>query len=222
MSTTGAADMTDNRCGAAAIVDAARRRTRLLLVAALIALTTSATVLVATSGPRVPQAAPVCLVFGPGPVDNGKAVIAAGAAMEVPEEGIVAGLTAAMTETHLLNLANPNVPDSLTVTHDGLAVDQQSVGILQQGATWGTAGERMTPATAAQRFFVSMQELDGWDTLPAAVLAGRVQRSAWPDAYLEQEPAARRFYRDHVDEVRISHCSDGLTVTGSPRGGAYP
>ncbi len=204
------------------VVDAARGRARLLLAAALTVLAAAAAVLVVISGQPAPQAAPVCLVFGPGPVNNGKAVIAAGVAADVPEEGIVAGLTAAMTETHLLNLANPHVPDSLTVTHDGLGIDRGSVGILQQSATWGTAAERMTPAIAAHRFFTSMHQVQGWDTLPAAELAGLVQRSAWPDAYVDEEPAARQFFRDHIDEVRVSRCSDIPPVAGSPLVGAHP
>lgn len=186
-----------------AVIAAGRRR---LLVTALIALAAAA--LVVTTGPTsTPQADPVCMRFGPGPVNNGKTVIAAGVAMTVPEEGIVAGLTAAMTETRLLNLANPHVPASLAVAHDGLAVDLQSVGILQQGMTWGTAEERMSPAAAATRFYISMVSLDDWESLPAGELAGLVQRSAWPDGYIDDEPAARQFYRDHIDEVRVSRCA---------------
>ena len=132
---------------AGAVVDAGRRRIRLLLFAVLAALAVTATALVVIATPphSTRQSAPVCLAFGPGPVNNGKAVIAAGVTMDVPEEGIVAGLTAAMQETDLLNLANPNVPDSLVAANDGLGVDQQAVGILQQTATWGSAGDRMSP-----------------------------------------------------------------------------
>lgn len=126
MTENGATDMIDHHQDAGAVIAAGRRRIRRLLVAALIALAAVATALVLTTGPASPPqaAGPVCLTFGPGPVNNGKAVIAAGVAMNVPEEGIVAGLTAAMAETHLLNLANPHVPDSLAITHDGLAVDR--------------------------------------------------------------------------------------------------
>lgn len=216
MTENRATELIDHPQDASAVIDAGRRRIRRLLVAALIALAAAATALVVTTGSTSTQrAVDVCLEFGSGPVNNGKAVIAAGLAMDVPEEGIVAGLTAAMGETHLLNLANPHVPDSLAVTHDGLAVDRQSVGILQQGVTWGTAEERMSPAAAAKRFYTAMLTLDGWETLPASAVAGLVQRSAWPDGYVDDELAARQFYRDHIDEVRVSRCAISGAGTGT-------
>lgn len=144
--------------------------------------------------------------FGPGPVNNGKAVIAAGVALDVPEHGIVAGLSAAMQETRMLNLANPHVPDSLALTHDGLGADRDSVGVLQQSAAWGPPGERMSPAAAAAKFFTAMRAVPGWETLPAGELAGAVQRAAWPQAYLDDVPAARQFYREHLGDVRATSC----------------
>lgn len=196
---------------------------RRLLAAVLIALAACASALmVGSAPPRAPYAASVCLVFGPGPVNNGKAVIAAGVAMDVPEDGIVAGLTAAMAETRLLNLANPDVPDSLSAAHDGLAADHQAVGILQQGEAWGTAAERMSPARAAERFFTAMRAIDSWHVRSPAELAGLVQRSAWPGAYADEVPGARRFYRDHIDEVRVTRCPNGATATGARSGNGAP
>ncbi|WP_235683226.1 hypothetical protein [Mycolicibacterium fluoranthenivorans] len=216
MTKNGVTEMIDTK-DAGAVVDAGRRRIRRLLFAALAALAVTATalVLVATPPQSSQQSAPVCLVFGPGPVNNGKAVIAAGVTMDVPEEAIVAGLTAAMQETELLNLANPNVPDSLVAASDGLGVDQQGVGILQQTAAWGSAGDRMSPAAAAAKFFTSMRDVDGWEAMPAAELAGIVQRSAWPDTYLDEVPAARQFYRAHLGEVLATHCPSREAVLGA-------
>jgi hypothetical protein len=195
---------------AGAVIEAGRRRLRLLLITALLALAVTGIALVATTTPdRTEQAAPVCLVFGLGPVNNGKAVIAAGLAMGVPEQGIVTGLTAAMQETELRNLANPNVSDSLAAAHDGLAVDHQAVGILQQGATWGSAEERMAPAVAAEKFYTAMRSVDGWEQMAPAELAALVQRSAWPDGYLDEVAPAREFYRSYIGEVQVAHCSAG-------------
>ena len=148
----------------------------------------------------------LCLSFGPGPVNNGKAVIAAGVALDVPEHGIVAGLSAAMQETRMLNLANPHVPDSLALTHDGLGADRDLVGVLQQSAAWGPPGELMSPAAAAAKFFTAMRAVPDWETLPAGELAGAVQRAAWPQAYLDDVPAARQFYREHLADVRATSC----------------
>jgi hypothetical protein len=218
MTKNGVTEMIDNT---AAVVEVGRRRIRLLLIAALIALAAASSVLVATSTPpRASQAASVCLVFGPGPVNNGKAVIAAGLTTDVPEEGIVAGLTAAMQETRLLNLANSHVPDSLVAANDGLAVEHQAVGILQQTTTWGSAGDRMSPATAAAKFFASMRDVDDWEAIPAAELAGIVQRSAFPDAYADEVPAARQFYRDHIGEV-MAACPSRDADTAAALVGAH-
>jgi hypothetical protein len=216
MTKNGITEMIDTK-DAGAVVDAGRRRIRRLLFAVLAALAVTATalVLLATPPHNSQQSAPVCLVFGPGPVNNGKAVIAAGVTMDVPEEAIVAALTAAMQETELLNLANPNVPDSLVAASDGLGVDQQGVGILQQTAAWGSAGDRMSPAAAATKLFTSMRDVDGWEAMPAAELAGIVQRSAWPDTYRDEVPAARQFYRAHLGEVLATHCPSRDAVLGA-------
>lgn len=209
MTRNGVTTVNNGTQDVSAVIEAARRRLRLLLITALLALAVTATALVATIPDRTERAAPVCLVFGLGPVNNGKAVIAAGLAMDVPEQGIVAGLTAAMQETELHNLANPNVPDSLAAVHDGLAVDHQAVGILQQGAAWGSAGERMSPAIAAEKFYTAMRSVDGWEEMAPAELAALVQRSAWPDGYLDEVVPAREFYRRHLGEVRVAYCSPG-------------
>ena len=95
-----------------------------------------------------------------------------------------------------------------------------TVGILQQGATWGSPEERMSPAVAAKRFYSAMISVDGWETMPASELAGLVQRSAWPDSYVDDEPAARRFYRDYIDDVRVSRCAASHADTGAALVGA--
>ena len=222
MTRNGVTEMIDMK-DAGAVIDAGRRRIRLLLFAVLAALAVTATALVVIATPphSTRQSAPVCLAFGPGPVNNGKAVIAAGVTMNVPEEGIVAALTAAMQETDLLNLANPNVPDSLVAANDGLAVDHQAVGILQQTAPWGSVGDRMSPATAAAKFFTSMRDVDDWETMPAADLAPIVQRSAFPDSYADEVPAARQFYRDHIGEVIATQCPSRDAETAAAVVGAH-
>lgn len=145
---------------------------------------------------------PVCQSYGTGPVNNGKAVIAAGVTLEMSEDEIVAGLTAAMRETQMRNLANPNEPDSLREAHDGIAYGGRGVGILSQtpSSTWPVA-QLMDPVQAAKKFFTAIREEPRPEHLSPAQLAGRVQRSAYPQAYEADEPAARQFYRDHHDEV---------------------
>lgn len=196
----------------AAVVDAHRRRLRWWLIAALVALAVTASSLVALSR----TAAPACLAAGPGPVGNGKAIIAAGVALHMPQDGIVAGLTAAMQETGMRNLANPDVPESLTVAHDGLSTDHNTLGVLAQTPSWGSVEELMSPPAAAAKFFTTLRQ--DWHRGPYDAsttpdeLAAFVQRSAVPGAYTAQVPAAEQFYRDHIDEVRAAPCLAGEIV----------
>ncbi|ORX14134.1 hypothetical protein [Mycobacterium xenopi] len=141
-----------------------------------------------------------------GPIGNGEALMATGIAMNIPENGIIIGLAAAMGETGLRNLANPNVPASLSAAHDGLTVNAQAVGILQQGPSWGSPSELMSPAVAAGKFFTALRAVNDWQAMPPQQVAGIVARSAFPGASPADVSAARQFYRDHLDAVRAPRC----------------
>lgn len=143
-----------------------------------------------------------CVRSIPGPVSNGKAVIAAGLARKVPERGIVIGLAAALRESGLRNLANLNVPASLVFPNDGVGVARTALGILQQEQDWGPPQDRMNPAIAAGRFFTVLIAVPGWESLPDGEAAQAVQRSAYPSSYAGAVMAeAERFYREHLEEV---------------------
>ncbi|MFL0176424.1 hypothetical protein [Mycobacterium sp. SMC-13] len=139
--------------------------------------------------------------FGPGPINNGKAVIATGLQMRIPEKGIIVALATAMQESSLRNLANPNVPESLHIPNEGMGHDHQSVGIMQQQPWWGTIRDLMTPGIAARKFYESLLKVGGWQQMAPTVAAQSVQRSAFPDAYADDVPAATLFYRQHLNEV---------------------
>lgn len=205
--------------GEASVVPAGRHRLRQALMGALL-IVAAAGVVVLVGGVREPAARVerpdgLCMAFGSGPVNNGKAVIAAGLMLHIPEEGIVVGLAAAMQDTGLRNLANPNVAASMHAAHDGLASDHQSVGILGQTPWWGPAGELMSPVMAAEKFFTSMRGVDRWEAMAPAQVAGIVQASAWPDAYVDDVAGARRFYRDYVAEVQAAGCPNAAASTYS-------
>ena len=139
--------------------------------------------------------------FGPGPVNNGKAVIAAGLQMRIPEKGIVLALATAMQESGMRNLANPNVPESLRIPNEGLGHDHQSVGIFQQQPWWGAIRDLMTPRIAALKFYAGLLKVGGWQQMAPTVAAQSVQQSAFPDAYADDVAAATLFYRQHLREV---------------------
>lgn len=139
--------------------------------------------------------------FGPGPVNNGKAVIAAALRMNIPEKGIIVALATALQESGLRNLANPNVPESLRIPNEGTGHDHLSVGIFQQQPWWGSIRDLMTPAVAAAKFFAKLLKVGGWQQMAPTVAAQAVQGSAFPDAYAAQVPAATLFYRQHLREA---------------------
>jgi cell wall-associated NlpC family hydrolase len=139
--------------------------------------------------------------FGPGPTNNGKAVIAAGVQMKIPEKGIIIGLAVGMEESGLRNLANPNVAGSMLIPHDGVGHDHGSVGIMQQQPWWGTLRDLMTPGVAAQKFFTRLLKVGGWQNMAPTVAAQAVQGSATPNAYAEFVAGATVFYRQHLHEV---------------------
>lgn len=68
----------------------------------------------------------------------------------------------------------------------------------------------MIPSISATKFFSKMRAIDGWETMPLAVVAQRVQVSAFPDAYAKHEPLATAI---------VNAITDGTltcTAPGSP------
>jgi hypothetical protein len=150
--------------------------------------------------------------FGPGPINNGKAVIAAGLAMKIPEKGIIIGLATALQESGLRNLANDGTGDlrpdqrgieaSLRIPHDGVGRDHGSLGIMQQQwPWWGAMRDLMTPRIAAAKFFAKLLKVGGWQRMAPTVAAQSVQGSKFPDAYADDVPTAAMFYRKHLHDV---------------------
>lgn len=142
--------------------------------------------------------------FGAGPLANGKAVIATGVRMKVPDKGIIIALATSMEESSLRNLANPNVPESMSIPHEGEGHDHLSVGIFQQQPWWGTIRDLMTPGVAAQKFYDRLLKVGGWQAMAPTAAAQAVQGSAFPDAYAAFVPRATVFYHDHLQEVIAS------------------
>jgi cell wall-associated NlpC family hydrolase len=192
----------NERTDAGEVVEAQRHRLRLWLIAAFTALAIAVvTLIVIGPTPQGTGRLAPCLMFGPGPVNNGKAVIAAGIRMNIPEKGIIVALATALQESGLRNLANPNVPASMAIPHEGVGHDHLSVGIMQQQPWWGNLRDLMTPAVAAQKFFSALLKVGGWQNMAPTVAAQAVQRSAFPDAYADDVAAATLFYRQHLREV---------------------
>lgn len=95
--------------------------------------------------------------------------------------------------------------------------DQDSLGVFQQRASWGTAAERMNPAIAAGKFFDPAIKLDG--RLPASDSAGRlaqkVQRSAFPARYDQAKAAAMQLLDLTNSRARTGQLVNGGFEQGS-------
>ncbi|GAB3396145.1 hypothetical protein GCM10027568_29710 [Humibacter soli] len=72
---------------------------------------------------------------------------------------------------------------SLTNLDHGDAVDNTTIGVFQQGVTYGTRAQRLDPATAAAAFYTRMLAIPGWEQLDPSLLAHRVQINADPNHY---------------------------------------
>ena len=102
-----------------------------------------------------------------------------------------------MQVSGLLNLANSAVPRSMTLPHDAVGHDHDSVGLFQQRASppegqggWGTADELLTPRFAADKFYTALLKVEGWQQKRLTEVAQAVQRSATPEAYQRWERKA--------------------------------
>lgn len=131
----------------------------------------------------------------PVPVDNRdprdqhlEAVVASAVRHGMGELGKLIGVMTALTESDLYMYANAAHPLSLTLPHDKVGSDQNSLGLFQQRVQWwgtGTEDERvrqlMDPATSADLFFDALGKVTGWDKLYPWEAAQAVQRSGTPD-----------------------------------------
>src|SRR4051794_13861263 len=103
---------------------------------------------------------------------------------------LLALFEAGLDESSFRNLANDNVPSSLSLPHDGVGNDHTSVGYLQQqvgadgtGALfgWGDVQQAMDTTHATDAFLNAAIPLDAKVSGDAATLAQAVQASATSD-----------------------------------------
>lgn len=182
-----------------------RARARVLLATVLIAAGGGAVGVVAA----IPDTSPRACAFGPGPVGNGRAIIATGIQMRVPRKGIVAGLMAAMRETRMRNVASTKFPASLAVRHDDVAASP-GIGVLQQVPGLDGVEVLMTPAGAARVFFTRLQTVDQWESMDAAAAAAAVQLSAdGSRGYQGSAQVADWFYREQLPVVTLACSAPG-------------
>ena len=153
---------------------------------------------------------------------NAQTIVAVGEQRQVPAQGVVVALAVASQESRFQNYANDghggdlapeqrDVARSLQFPHDAVGTDHGSVNAFQQQYPWwGTLEELMDPPTAAGKFYDALLRVPGWQVLPVTVAAQRVQRSAFPGAYADDEPLARQL---------LTQLAGAGGAAGDPSGG---
>lgn len=111
--------------------------------------------------------------YGPEQLKIAATIVTVGQQMSVPAHGLTLALMVAIGESGLRNLDH------------GDAVDNATIGVFQQGASYGTRAQRMDPATAAAAFYTRMLHIPDWQTLPPTLVAHAVQINADPNHYAQ-------------------------------------
>ncbi|WP_230208989.1 C40 family peptidase [Nostocoides sp. HKS02] len=109
---------------------------------------------------------------------NARTVVAVAAARGGDPAAHIA-LMVALAESNLLVLVNPHDPAGAAYTNQGVGYDHDSLGLFQQRPGWGTAAQRMDPATSTELFLDRLLATPAWSSLPPAYVAQLVQRSAY-------------------------------------------
>ena len=155
-------------------------------------------------------------------VRNMQTIIGVAKGKGIPQRGWIVALATAWQESQVLVLANPNVPQSMSLPHEGVGSDHDSVGIFQQRPSqgWGTVPQLMDPTYSASAFFNALLKVQGWESLPVTVAAQDVQGSAYPDAYAKWEGLATQEAQQYQSAPSISTSGPQYQPGGSPGSGA--
>ncbi|MCP2323649.1 murein DD-endopeptidase MepM/ murein hydrolase activator NlpD [Hamadaea flava] len=145
----------------------------------------------------------------PAQLEYAGVIVRAGHEAGAGSYGATIAVAVALQESGLRNLANPAVPASLAIPHDGIGTDHDSLGLFQQrpSAGWGTPADLMNPAIATKLFYTKLLKLPNWRTMALTEAAQAVQRSAYPDAYAKHTTAAQTL-------VAVASAQLGIALDG--------
>ncbi len=117
--------------------------------------------------------------YQPDQIANATTIVAVGKRMNVPQQGWVVAIAAALQESNLVN-----------VDHG----DRDSLGLFQERPSqgWGTPAQVMDPTYAATQFYRHLLAVPGWQQMSVNDAAQAVERSGFPQAYGPHEQAARQ------------------------------
>jgi phage-related protein len=130
-----------------------------------------------------------------GQMSNARAISAEGMHRGATPRDIQIAYMTGMVESSIRNLANPSVPESMVLPHQGIGSDHDSVGIYQQRNSWGSAADRLNPTKTTDLFLDRLLGLgNARNSMPMGVAAQTVQVSAFPDRYASFQDAAQKLY----------------------------
>lgn len=109
--------------------------------------------------------------YGPAQLAIAATIITVGQQMSVDQHGQQIAVMTGMGESSLTNLDH------------GDAVDNSTIGVFQQGASYGTRAQRLHPPTAAGAFYARLLKVPGWETMAPTLAAHAVQINADPNHY---------------------------------------
>jgi hypothetical protein len=128
------------------------------------------------------------------------AAVQVAAEHRLPASAAVVAVTAGLVESEVRNLDHG---------------DRDSLGWLQQRASWGPASERLNPAVAAGKFYDHLVRVPSWQTRPVGEVAQAVQVSAFPDRYALRVSEARRLVAS-VGAAPAAEAPDCTPAANSP------
>ncbi|GAA1772236.1 hypothetical protein [Agromyces humatus] len=124
-------------------------------------------------------------------------VINAAAELGLDSRAAVIAVMTGMGESSLRNLDH------------GDAVDNTTIGVFQQGESYGPRADRLDPKKAATAFLTRLVQVPGWATMPPSLAAHEVQINQDPDHYTKFYPAAVEVVQALTSTAGGGSCSVG-------------
>ncbi|CAN7159304.1 hypothetical protein [Knoellia sp. LjRoot47] len=116
--------------------------------------------------------------FDPEQMSNAATITAIALRRGLPARAATIALATAIQESKLRNIRYG---------------DRDSVGLFQQRPSqgWGTVEQILDPEYTTNKFYDALVKVKGWETGTITVVAQKVQRSAYPEAYADHEQEGR-------------------------------
>lgn len=114
-------------------------------------------------------------------LENAATIMQTATALGFGRDGQILGVMTAMGESSLHNIDYGDWETSGFTNPDGSRTT--SIGLFQQQEWWGTAEQRMDPATAATLFYERLARVPDWTSMEPSLAIHRVQINLDPTYY---------------------------------------